>query len=780
MSSSPSSDSSGEDIDNYKSYIINRTQYFIETPRDISFPPDYLIVWDANRTQLGEVRDLQGTQYQDVYSWIHRNLARIYGNIGNIHEITVSPSAILSTPQGQARQDYADMQSPAPSPAVSPLWVDVMESPIRQPNLDEPLVMFNQLTALTGLCMYYYDGNSFTPTLLNVGYPISSLACATPSGFFRINQLSAERDFRFDMTTSSFMLNPDNIRGSAFALTKDSPDMNKRVVVAVPPSHLSVPVSHSGFSNLICLYIPPGSSSIPAMTYRTDIVLNPLSIDRNCKQVPHPNFQGNPYFSLTMIDPDAMTIECLETLDNVHITGNLQLPQCPTERLIAARVATPQPLVTPLRELVDNLNRGLPGREFDLFRLPYVYEINVQTNTCTRTPVNADEIMKLNTETGLSYLSQELYDRLIGPYESLLIRNMLFQMMFVYEKIGPEFKANCPPHKMLFDFYLRRDSRQVVFHYDRTAFFEVSTLSLLFIMPDGVTRPGPHIIPMPTQINPSVPGGMIFLDPETRSGDTLTRVCTFQVKNGTCVMCNNTFTSHSTPGTTQLFERGDQPVSWLKFNPQNPDDPANAKRFHFPEMHIPQGFRDRMEETKRMPRSFIRMWHVVSQPERDSTGFFGPAQLMFPPEVFDGMVNDALELQGHWLREAGCICIELTDYFSPTEMSEKVHGNVRGMLGGRHASSSLKTKSAKFAKSASFSLKTKEMHSKNQLRASTMSSVREKIKRKLMQFEKIYKDANQNVLMIRGKHKKLQAHTKTHRAGGLSKRRTRKARFNKK
>jgi len=84
--------------------------------------------------------------------------------------------------------------------------------------------------------------------------------------FLRINQLSAERDFRFDMATSSFMLNPDNIRGSAFALTKDSPDVNKRVVVAVPPSHLSVPVSHSGFSNLICLYIPPGSSSsIPAM-----------------------------------------------------------------------------------------------------------------------------------------------------------------------------------------------------------------------------------------------------------------------------------------------------------------------------------------------------------------------------------------------------------------------------------------------------------------------------------------------------------------------------------
>lgn len=778
MSSSQSSDSSGEDID-YESYIINRTEYFIETPSDISFPPDYLIVWDANRTQLGEVRDLQGTQYQDVYRWIHRNLARIYGNI---HEIPVSPAAIPSTPQRQARQEYDDMQSPALSPALSPamspLRVEdaVMGSPIRQPNLHDPSVMFNELTAS---CMYYYDGNSFTPTNHSVLYPVSSLACATPSGFFRINQLSAD-DFRFDMATLSFMLNPDNIRGSAFALTKDSPDMNKRVVVAVSPSHLSVPVNYGRSSNLICLYIPPGSSSIPAMTYRTNIVLNPLSIGRNCMQIPHPNFQGNPYFSLTMIDPDAMTIECLETLDNVHITGNLQLPQCPTERLIAARVATPEPLVTPLRELVDNLNRGLPGAEFDLFRLPYVYEINVQTNTCTKTPVNAAEIMKLNTETGLSYLSQELYHRLIEPYESLLIRNMLFQMMFVYEKIGPEFKANCPPHKMLFDFYLRRDSRQVVFHYDRTAFFEVSTLSLLFIMPDGVTRPGPHIIPMPTQIDPSVEGGMRFLDPETRSGDTLTRVCTFQVQNGTCVMCNNTFTSHSTPGTTQLFERGVKPVSWLKFNPQNPDDPANAKRFHFPEMHIPQGFRDRMEETKRMPRSFIRMWHVVSDPVRDSTGYFGPAQLMFSPQVFDGMVNDALELQGHWLRQAGCICVELTQYHSPTEMSEKVHGIVRGMLGGRHASSSLKTKSAKLAKSASFSLKTKEMHSKNQLRASTMSSVREKIKRKLMQFEKIYKDANQNILIIPGKHKA--AHGGTRRTGGLlSKRRhTRKARFNKK
>jgi hypothetical protein len=216
----------------------------------------------------------------------------------------------------------------------------------------------------------------------------------------------------------------------------------------------------------------------------------------------------------------------------------------------------------------------------------------------------------------------------------------------------------------------------------------------------------------------------------------------------------------------------------LRFNPENPDDPANAKRFHFPAMHIPDEYKAHMEATKGIPRSFIRMWHVVSQPEsRDSTGIFGHPQQMFAHETFGRMVDDALQLQGSWLRQAGCICIELTDSFSPTEMSEKVHGNVRGAWGGRQASTK-SAKLAKLAKSASFSLKTKEMHSKNQLRASTMSSVREKIKRKLMQFEKIYKDANQNVLMIRGKHKA--AHGGTRRTGGLSKRRTRKARFNKK
>ena len=773
--SSPSSVSSAttEDIDNYESYIINGTQYFIETPRGISFPPEFLNVWNEYEEQIGIVRELQGTQYQDVYSWIHRNLARIYGNIP---EIPVSPAVIPSTPEAQqdAQRHYDYMQSPASSP-LRPTD-DIMESPIRQPNLDELSVRFDELTAS---CMYFYDGYLFKPTQPGVMYPVSSLACATPANFLKIKQLSQGIDYNIDFNTPSFMLNPANIRGSAFALTKDSPDENKRVVITIELSSLSVPVRYGVYSNLICVYIPPGSSMpAPAMTYRTDIVLNPLRIGQNCHQIPHPNFSGNPNFSLTMIDPDAMTVQCLETLDNVHITANLGLAQCPAERLIAARVATPEPLVTPLRLLVNHLNETLTDVQYGLFRLPFVYEINVQTNTCTKTPINATEIMKLTTETGMSYLSPELYHTLIEPYEALLIRNMLFQMMFVYEKRGLEFKANCPPHKMLFDFYLRRDSRQVAFHYDRTPFFEVSTLSLLYLMPDRVTRPGPHIIPMPTRIDPSVPGGMHFLDPDERS--EITRVCTFQVQNGTCVMCNNSFTSHSTPGTRQLFARGDQPVSWLRFNPENPDDPANSKRFHFPAMHIPDEYKAHMEATKGIPRSFIRMWHVVSQPEsRDSTGIFGAPQLMFSPEEFDGMVSVALQLQELWLRGAACICLELTDYHSPSEMSRKVHGNVRGAWGGRQASTK-STKLAKLAKSASFSPKAKEMHSKNQFRASTMSSVREKIKRKLMQFEKIYKDANQNVLIIPGKHKA--AHGGTRRTGGLlSKRRhTRKARFNKK
>lgn len=517
----------------------------------------------------------------------------------------------------------------------------------------------------------------------------------------------------------------------------------------------------------------PQGSPMPAMTYRTDIVWNTLVIGQNCQQVDHPLHPLNPNIRLTYIDPDAMAVEFLETLDNVHITGNLQIAQCPTERLIAARVATPPVLVARIRDLADQLLRELPAGTHTLFRLPYVYEIDVQNNRCTKTPVNAPALMQLNTERGLSYFPQDLYDHYIRPHEAVLIQNMLFQMMFVYEKRGEDFKRTCPPHKMLFDFYLKRDSQQVAFHYDRTEFFEVSTLSLLFLMPDGMTRPGPHIIPMPTKINPRVPGGIVYTDPTMRdmARNEITRVCTFQVKNGTCVMCNNVYTSHSTPGTTQLYERGNQQVPWLNLE--------DKRVFNFPQMHVPEEYKQKMERTKQTPRSFLRMWHVVSDPVRDSTGYFYPPEEMFRGE-FGSMVDAAISLQAQWFREE-CICLTLTDYHSPSELARRVHGRVRGAWGGRKKFS-VKQMDTHRTKSLSVLTPIHAFKNKTQskVRALTMSSVREKIKRKMMQIQQICKNANQNVLIIEEKHKHKTTHKTSHVriTGRGGSRRTRKVRLN--
>ena len=778
-SSGSSSGSSAEtETINSVQYIIDGTIYFIEDPGPAS-QPDRLMVWDANGIQIGELWELPGKGLQHVYDWVYRNLQTIYMNAAPVE--VLDSTSMPSTPQIDRIAEFNQMRS---SPMQSPFMqspervqpdvdmLDIEMSPLRQSRPDELLVRITD--GFTAACMYYFDGINYMPIQLGtITYQIGTLSCATPTGLVLMSQLALGDDYAFTQTME-LRLNPARILGSAFALTKESPDLNKRVVVAMPPIQLVAPTRHDAPSNILFLYIPQGSP-MPAMTYRTDVVWNTLLIGQNCQQVDHPLHPENPNIRLTYIDPDAMAVEFLETLDNVHITGNLQIAQCPTERLIAARVATPPVLVTRIRDLADQLLRELPAGTHDLFRLPYVYEIDVQNNRCTKTPVNAPALMQLNTERGLSYFPQHLYDHYIRPHEAVLIQNMLFQMMFVYEKRGEDFKRACPPHKMLFDFYLRRDSQQVAFHYDRTAFFEVSTLSLLFLMPDGMTRPGPHIIPMPTKINPRVPGGIVYTDPtmRDRARREITRVCTFQVKNGTCVMCNNVFTSHSTPGTTQLFERGNQEVPWLELE--------DKRVFNFPPMHVSEEYKQKMERTKQTPRSFLRMWHVVSDPERSSIGLFGAPVEMFRGE-FGSMIDAAISLQAQWFREK-CVCLELTDYYSPTELARRVfEGRVRGVWGGRKKFSvkqtdTYRTKSLSVSTPIHAFIKTQ-----NKVRALTMSSVREKIKRKMMQIQQICKNANQNVLIIEEKHKHKTSHKTSHAriTGRGGSRRTRKVRLNKK
>jgi hypothetical protein len=597
-----------------------------------------------------------------------------------------------------------------------------------------------KLDEASAQCIYVYDASRSPPFVkAEVGprYKLSLLACATQVGMFPVRELS----MHIAHTTGILQMNPANIVHTHFELMKPSPDHAKCVVLTIP-SRTTAPLSlvaslESGRSDPICLYVVP-NAGMPSMKYQTNIVFCPLTCDRNCEcQLIYPNTQ------LIRIDPEQMTMEFLHTLDNVHITGDLQIPACPTERLIAARVSIPDLLSEPVCQLLDDLNRFLPppanplveSDKYALFRLPFVFEINVPAGICTKTPMNYPEISKIETEVGLTYLSFEQYAALIQKHEELLIQNMLFQMMFIYEKRGEDFRTSCPPHKMVFDFYIRRSSGQVAFHYDTTPLFQVSTLSLLFSMPPGMVRPGPYIAPLPVQITED--GTMMPVDP---AHGLPPGVCTFMVKRGTCIMANNYVVTHSTPGIEQLIKRGDQNVPFMSV------DPASSRKFNFPFMHVPDEFQRRMMESANAPRSFLRMWHVNLKPETNPD-YFGQPEFLCSQDVFSRTLTQCLGLQEAWFATQTCSCIKIASA-NPTEMRSAVQGRVSALMGGRHMHSR-STKSLRVVMQSNANVNANvKVKAKSRARASTISSAREKIKHKLHHLKTIFENANRNVIIV--------------------------------
>jgi len=621
-----------------------------------------------------------------------------------------------------------------------------------------------KLDEASAQCVFVYDESRSPPFVkaeLGHRYDLSLLACATQVGMVPVRQLSMHI-----APNGILQLNPANIVNARFALTKHSPDHAKCVVLTIPTTPTTAPISlvasleSGGQSDPICLYVMP-ESGMPSMKYHTNIVFCPLVCGVNCEcQATDSNNQ------LILIDPEQMTMQFLHTLDSVHITGDLQIPACPTERLIAARVNIPEGFSEPVCRLLDDLNTVFPPPDnplvepdkYGLFRLPFVYEINVPARTCTRTPMNYEEITKIDTEGGLTYLTFEEHARFIQPHESLLVQNMLFQMMFIYEQRGENFRTSCPPHKMVFDFYIRRNSGQVAFHYDTTPLFQVSTLSLLFSMPQGMLRPGPYIAPLPVHITPH--GAVMPMDP---AYGLPPGVCTFMVKRGTCVMANNHVVTHSTPGMRQLIERGEQDVPFMSL------DPSSSRRFNFPFMHIPDEFQTMMTESVKVRRSFLRMWHVNVKPEINPV-FFGQPQLLCSQEVFSAILEHSIASQEAWFATEKCTCIRLTSA-NPMEMRSVVQGKASGMLGGRQSAmhtqsnrtSSSKSKSLRVVMQSNTKHMQQGMQNKDKLRAraSTLSVMRKKIKSKLAQLNTICKDAKQNVIFVNNSKHKLRSKSRS-------------------
>jgi hypothetical protein len=428
---------------------------------------------------------------------------------------------------------------------------------------------------------------------------------------------------------------------------------------------------------------------------------------------------------LFTIDAVQANRDFFHTMQDVHVFGQLSLPQCPMENVVAARFTVPDALSDGVCALMMDANaRGLG----ELFRLPYLYTINVATGSCVKQLIDYTNVNRHDNEIKLPYMDHEKYSQLVTPdIEMLLMKNVMHQMGFTYSKMGAEF-LQCPEHSMLIDFYVRRDQSNIGFHFDLTYMFHVSTLALLFCMPDDIVRPGPMIAPIAFQAQPSV--------------SPLPDVTTFTVKNKTCVMVGNAVVSHSTPNTKLLTARGTQTVPYEYTTP--------SPEFNFPDMWVSPAFSEEMERSKGVTRSFLRLWHVVSMREEAREHIGAPMQ-MFATELFRQAIAEIMALQEQWLGAGAHTCIDVglsTDIGPQTLSRALASEKIQGYIGGRQATKV----HSKLPYDVGFSktLMSKKSSSRSRVspkRASTMSSMRENIRNKLNLIKSIITNADRDVII---------------------------------
>ena len=610
------------------------------------------------------------------------------------------------------------MPGPAPAPA-QPVLFSVQDEAVSQCLYIQQGDQYDRVNR-----GQYYDMTTFAP-LLRV------LTC---HGIFDPTHVS-----EFGWSTGPdgsivVTLPPGNIVSCAFKLNQETTDRDKMIEMTFArqqPSKFKVeaPVSHE-IGQPLFFYQPTGVAPITGWSsetnYCTHLMNARLILGRNTSY--HVN--GTDY--LFTIDAVQANRDFFHTMQDVHVFGQLSLPQCPMENVVAARFTVPDDLSDGVCALMRDANeRGLG----ELFRLPYLYTINVATGSCVKQPIDYMNVNRHKNEIKLPYMDHEKYSQLVTPdIEMLLMKNVMHQMGFTYSKMGADF-LQCPEHSMLIDFYVRRDQSNIGFHFDLTYMFHVSTLSLLFCMPDDIVRPGPMIAPIAFQAQPSV--------------SPLPDVTTFTVKNKTCVMVGNAVVSHSTPDTTILTARGTQTVPY-EYTPTSPE-------FNFPDMWVSPAFSEEMERSKGVTRSFLRLWHVVSMREEAREHIGAPVQ-MFATEVFRRAIAEIMALQEQWLGAGAHTCIDvgLGAHIGPQTLSRALASEkIQGYIGGRQATkvhSKLPFADSKRPYDVGFSktLMSKKSSSRSRVspkRASTMSSMREKIRNKLNLIKSIITNADRDVII---------------------------------
>ena len=603
-----------------------------------------------------------------------------------------------------------------------------------------------QMDELSSSCLYFRDpistSASFIRTTPRTQYDLSTLFCLTPRGI--VNVLIPAVDFTIT-PAGQLILTGSNIKGISFRLTTD--DHHPKMTLTFPNFVWNLPFIH-GVTESLGLYVPPNQK---------DVVI-PISYHSDYVDVTLPRIKTSHLHAVVSIDPNQMIERFAKDMRNVHLHANLQLPQCPMEQLVSARVNF-EHLTEPICSFLDNLFASTASMDNSrpqkhTMKIPYIYKIDMQAMTCTRIRMLRHELehaIPLVTPAEFAHYNDITTTQDGLNLEQHLIRYTLFQMMLSYRKFTLNDFLTCPVHHITFDLYLRRGAGDIGYHYDLTPGNIVSSVGLLYSMPHGHVKMGPQLIPRRYR----------------RDGDISDRnvipMSAFITRN-TVALLNNATYSHSTPDLEHIISRTPRRVGYEIRNEQHETIFSAALNVTYDPITFPARLRQKLTESSSNPsRTFLRSWHIVDISQEQMANLAAPETVAFTKGMpFSEMARITLLECFEWLETSGCMCIEVAqDGNGEIVPPSRLPGHLRGgRIPLQFGSPNTQLKA--------LSTQSKTQHSHRSKMASpiraytiSISHLKQQIGSKLEKIRAVLKNPKKNFVVMSGPRTRSRSHSHT-------------------
>ena len=602
-----------------------------------------------------------------------------------------------------------------------------------------------QLDPDSAQCVHVYDGTQSAKAQAGLWYDLSVLYCLTPRGLVR--DLVNGVDFIIN-SEGILSLNSANVKQISFYLMRESTD-DPRITFAFSNYAHTIPFSDmDGVTEPLHVYVPQGQQN----------VVIPISYHSTYADVQLPSVAASQLPHRVAIDPAQMIEQFAGDMRNVHLHANLQIPECPMEQLVSARVNFAH-LTEPICSFLEGLFQITESFDDDriekyAIKIPYIYSINMQTMTCARRQM-------VRHDAGIPLMPPEEFAHYnsFAAVEGHLIRYTMFQMMLSYRKFTFEDFQTCPEHHMTFDLYLRRGAGDVGYHYDLTPGNIVSSVGLLYCMPHGHVKMGPQLIPRRYRTDREI-------------SDTNVIPMSALIQRNSAILFNNATFSHSTPNVENFISRMPYQVGYeVRDREHNRIHTATLNVTHDP-ITFPENIRNKLSESSVNPsRTVLRSWHIVHISPAQLEHLAAPEDVVFSKNVpFHQMATDTMRECFEWLRTAGCMCVEVATDAASGEIvpPSKLPGHLRGgrIMPSVSAAPNLQFVHPKVKSKTQYSPQRSKMASPIRAYTLSISHLKQQIGSKLKKIRAVLKNPKQNIVVMSGpmrtQRQRRRAHSHSH------------------